>query len=345
MTLRQLEYFIEVADQGSISLAARKLMISQPSLSQCIKAMETELGVLLLDRSAVPMMPTKAGELVLNKAHIIMTALGDMKKELSQMENTPDKLVVGLLDAGSLINRQIFRQFQQLCPDVKLLLVERDQHILERLLSAGKLDMIFSMTPNESTGLTVVPLVEDSFLIALPKTHPISKAHMAAHADMFGPDGKQIRFPTVSLSQCADVRFVLSGRDRMKVVQMTALRNLPAPNVGFETDSLGSTVSIAACQPHGAIVPKLFSVLFDSPEKPCFFTCAEPLPVWSFALSIKKGKKLSEAGLTYIRLFTAYIQSLGLLPDNCDPAAILAALGESGSACGESVAKHPNLCL
>ena len=135
---------------------------------------------------------------------------------------------------------------------------------------------------------------------------------------MIGQDGKQVHFPTISLSQCKDVRFVLSGRDRMKVAQMAALRNLPAPNVGFETDSLGSTVSIAAFEPHGAIVPKLFSVLYDGPDKPCFFACAEPLPVWNFALSLKKGFKLSDAGYQYIRLIVDHIRTLGLLSNACD---------------------------
>ena len=323
MTLRQLEYYIEVVEQGSISVAARKLMISQPSLSQCIKGLESELGIILLDRNSVPMLPTKAGEVVLNKAHIMMTALNDMKKELSQVENTPKKLVVGVLDSGSLINKHIFRQFQSLCPDVKLLLVERDQHLLERMLGAGKLDMIFSMTPNESAGLDVIPLVEDSFLIALPKTHPLSREYMEKHPDMIGQGNKQAFFPTISISRCADAEFVLSGRDRMKVAQMSALRNLSAPNIGFETDSLGSTISIAAYEPHGAIVPKLYSVLYDGPDRPCFFTCEEPLPHWSFALSLKSGVRCSQPALCYIRLFAQYIQSLGLLINGLSPEALL----------------------
>lgn len=235
------------------------------------------------------------------------------------MESSPQKLVVGLLDAGSLINKHIFRIFQDLCPDVKLLLIERDQHILERMLSAGKLDMIFSMTPSESSGLEVIPLVEDSFLIALPKSHPLSRDATEKDPNLIGPDGRQIRFPQLSLSRCEDVQFVLSGRDRMKVAQLSALRNLITPHVGFETDSLSSTVSIAAFEPHGAIVPKLFSVLYDGPDRPCFFTCADPLPTWSFALSLKKGIGCSHAALCYIRLFTQYIQSLGLLVDTLTP--------------------------
>lgn len=316
MTLRQLEYFIEVAEQGSISTAARKLMISQPSLSQCIKTMESELGVTLFDRSSVPMVPTKAGELVLNKAHIIMTALGDLKKELSQVESSAKELLIGISDAGALINKHIFRQFQVLCPGVKLLLVERDQHLLERMLEAGKLDMILSMPPNDSQNLEVIPILEDEFLIALPKTHPVSQDSFRKHPDMIGQDGKQVFFPTIHLSQCQDVQFVLSGRDRLKLAQLSALRNLADPHIGFETDALSSAVSIASYEPHGAIVPKMFSVLYDGPDRPCFYRCAEPLPVWRFALSLKKDSLLSAAGLQYIALFVRHIQALGLLPDS-----------------------------
>ena len=324
MTLRQLEYLIAVAEEGSISLAARKLMISQPSLSQCIKNLEHELGAALFDRGSIPMVPTKAGELALHKAHIIMTAMEDMKKELSCLESSVKELVIGISDAGALINKRIFRSFQQACPGVKLLLVERDQHVLERMLEAGKVDMILSMPPTDSRNLDVIPLLEDAFLLALPRTHPVSCQCLAGHPDMLRPDGTQVRFPTVSLAQCTDVHFVLSGRDRLKLAQLAALRSLPAPNIGFETDSLPSAVSIAAVEPHGAIVPKLFSLLYDGPDKPFFFRCSEELPVWRFALSLKKGTPLSEPGVRYLELFIRHIQSLGLLPEELSAEALLA---------------------
>lgn len=323
MTLRQLEYFIAVAEQGSFSLAARKLMISQPSLSQCIKNLETELGVTLFDRGSMPMVPTKAGELALHKAHIIMTALEDMKKELSQTENSVKELLIGISDAGALINKHIFRAFQQTCPGVKLLLVERDQHLLERMLEAGKLDMILSMPPSDSQNLEVIPLLEDAFLIALPKSHPLSLAAFQQHPDMIQPNGKQSFFPTISLTQCQDIHFVLSGRDRLKLAQLSALRNLPDPHIGFETDSLPSAVSIAAYEPHGAVVPKMFSVLYDGADRPVFFKCAETLPTWRFALSLKKGVPLSKEGFHYITLFIRHIQSLGLLPESLSTQQIL----------------------
>jgi len=322
MTFRQLEYVIQVADQGSISLAARKLMISQPSLSQSSKSLEQELGITLFDRSAVPMVPTKAGTIFLNKAHIILTALDDMKQEISQVEATPRELLIGISDSAALINKHIFRDFQAMYPDVKLMLVERDQYQLERMLEAGKLDMIFTMIPYENPNIAVIPLVEDEFLIALPQSHPVSRQY----PDLLLPGGGQSYFPAIDLELCKDVRFVLSGRDRLKVAQMSALRTAFEPKLGFETDSLASSVAIAAYEPHGAVVPKLFSCLYDGPDRPCFFRCNKVLPTWSFALSLPRHYRLSDAGLAYIRLFAGYIEALGLLTGGLSTQKLLSAL-------------------
>lgn len=313
MTLRQMEHLVEVAEQGSISVAARKLMISQPSLSQSIKSVEKEYNITLFDRSSVPLTPTKIGAIFLNKAHIILSVLEDLKKEVSQMEHTPRQLRIGISDAGVLINKQIFLDFQAQFPEVKLVLVERDQYLLERMLEVGKLDMMFTMTPYENPNLLAIPLVEDELLIALPQTHPVSQECIKAYPQMFDPCGHQSLFPVIDLEKCQDVQFVLSGRDRLKFVQMSALQTAIEPQLGFETDSLASSVAIAAYEPHGAVVPMLFSTLYDGTDRPCFFRCKERLPLWGFALSLQKNARLSDAAELYIHLFVQYIESLGLL--------------------------------
>ena len=313
MTFRQLEYVIEVADQGSISVAARKLMISQPSLSQSIKSIENEFGITLFDRSAVPLVPTKAGVVFLNKAHIILTALEDMKQELSQAEAVPGELYIGISDSGALISKHILRDFQTAYPESKLILVERDQYLLERMLEAGKLDMIFTMIPYENPNIEIVPLVEDPMVIALPKNHPVSVQCLLENRDLVDETGKQRHFPVIGLESCRDVRYVLSGRDRLKFTQLSALRSAFEPETGFETDTLASAVAIAAQMPHGTVVPRLFSVLYDGPERPLFFQCRERMPTWSFALSLQKNHRLTPAGYYYIELFLQYIESLGML--------------------------------
>lgn len=325
MTFRQLEYVIEVADQGSISMAARKLMISQPSLSQSIKSIEKEFNITLFDRSAVPLVPTKAGTVFLNKAHVILAALEDLKQETAFAEAAPTELFIGISDSAALINKHIFRPFQEQFPDVNLMLVERDQFQLERMLEAGKLDMIFTVQPLDNANLEIIPLVEDEFLIALPHTHPKSQEALAGES-LFATDGRQIRFPVIDLEICKDVHFVLSGRDRLKFAQLSALHTAFEPRIGFETDSLSSAVAIAAYAPHGTVVPKLFSTLYDGPDRPCFFRCSKPLPTWKFALSLQKDYRLSEPALQYIRLFLQYIQDLGMLSGRHTPETLLSRL-------------------
>lgn len=316
MTLRQMEHLVAVAEQESISLAARKLMISQPSLSQSIKNIEKEYNVTLFDRSSVPLAPTKAGAVFLNKAYVILAAMKDLKNEIAVLETASQELHVGISDAAALINKRIFRRFQEEFPEVKLVLVERDEYQLERMLEAGKLDMMFTMTPYDNPNLHILPLVEDEMLIALPQSHPISRQHIDASPNLMGENRRN--FPVIDMHLCKDVRFVLSGRDRLKFAQLAALRTAFEPVLGFETDSLASSVAIAAYEPHGAVVPKLFSSLYDGPDRPCFFRSSEKLPVWGFALSMQKNRPLSDAAKRYIDLFVSYIRSLDLLTASPD---------------------------
>lgn len=313
MTILQLKYVVTVAQCGSISVAARKLMISQPSLSQSIRNLEKEYNVTLFDRGGAALTPTKAGLVFLGKAQQILDTLQALSQELEQLETAPKELTVGISDAGMLINKHIFRQFQQLCPDVKLLLVERDPHHLERMLEAGKLDMIFTMAPVDNGNLEVMSLVEDQFMLALPKTHPISRRWLQRQPDMLAADGSQRLYPTIDLDECQDVCFVLSVREQLNYTQLSALRTAFEPQISFETDMLASAVAIAAYEPHGAIVPKLFSVLYDGAERPLFFHCSKPLPLWNFAMAVKRGQRLSQAGYQYAGLFISCIEKLGLL--------------------------------
>lgn len=196
---------------------------------------------------------------------------------------------------------------------MKLLLVERDQYLLERMLEAGKLDMIFTMIPYENPNIEIIPLVEDELLIALPKSHPVSRRCVEEYPDMLDAEGKQRYFPLIDLAECKDVRYVLSGRDRLKVAQLSALRSAFEPEIGFETDTLASAVALSAYEPHGTIVPKLFSTLYDGSDRPYFFHCNGKMPIWSFTLSLQKNFRLSEPEFQYIKLFIHYIDSLGLL--------------------------------
>ena len=98
MTIIQLEYLLAVANCGSFSLAAEHCFVTQPSLSMQVKSLEEELGVVLLDRSKKPVIPTEAGEVVLEQARETIKAYNYIKEAVSELKGeTAGKLRLGVI--------------------------------------------------------------------------------------------------------------------------------------------------------------------------------------------------------------------------------------------------------
>ena len=98
MTIIQLEYLLAVANCGSFSQAAEHCFVTQPSLSMQVKALEEELGVVLLDRSKKPVIPTEAGEVVIGKARETLKAYNCIREAVSELKGeTAGKLRLGVI--------------------------------------------------------------------------------------------------------------------------------------------------------------------------------------------------------------------------------------------------------
>ena len=94
MTLRQIQYAIEVEKQGSISKAARNLFVSQSTLSFAIKDLERELGLAIFERTPNGMWPTKEGEVFLREARNALTAFNGLEQTISGLRNDSPGLSV-----------------------------------------------------------------------------------------------------------------------------------------------------------------------------------------------------------------------------------------------------------
>ena len=86
MTIIQLEYLLAVANYGSFTLASERCFVTQPSLSMQIKSLEDELGVILLDRSKKPVIPTEAGSIVLAQARETLNSFRRIKEVVQEMK-------------------------------------------------------------------------------------------------------------------------------------------------------------------------------------------------------------------------------------------------------------------
>ena len=97
MDFRELYYITMIADCQSITKAAQKLYISQPSLSHLVSKVEAELGVKLFDRTAYPITQTYAGERYVDTARQILRLNDNMRREFSDIsEGTAGRITIGM---------------------------------------------------------------------------------------------------------------------------------------------------------------------------------------------------------------------------------------------------------
>ena len=156
MNLKQALYIRTVAQEGSVTQAAKKLYVSQPSLSQMIRQVESEYGVMLFDRTVSPLRLTYAGEKYLEAANIMLTANDRLENELREIRQENS----GLLRLGISVQRAIqilpvaLPWFTMQYPKVSIDLREEGSARLEELLEAGEIDLALAAVESVSPALS-----------------------------------------------------------------------------------------------------------------------------------------------------------------------------------------------
>ena len=156
MNLKQAHYIRTIAQEGSITAAAKKLYISQPSLSQMLKQVEAELGVSLFDRSVSPFRPTFAGEKYLQTAGIILAASQRLETQIQAIrEENSGRLRLGIsVQRAGQVLPLVLPWFAMQYPHVSLELTERGSAHLEELVSRGEVDLALAAIDSTSPRLS-----------------------------------------------------------------------------------------------------------------------------------------------------------------------------------------------
>lgn len=168
---KPFKYFTEIARQQSISLAAEKLNIQQPALSQYLKKIETELGIELFNRSTNPIQLTDAGKSFLVTANKIIDADIQLKKKLRDIKNQPFTLRVGISPSRApYLLPIILKDFTIACPNTNIETFETSTEKLNSGLTHGLFDLIISVFNNGTQNFTKCDLFEEKILLAVPKS-------------------------------------------------------------------------------------------------------------------------------------------------------------------------------
>ncbi|WP_416047758.1 LysR substrate-binding domain-containing protein [Cupriavidus basilensis] len=176
MDIRQLRYFIAVAEEGNFSRAAERLHISQPPLSQQIKSLEASLGVILFERGRLGARLTRAGEALLTRARDIVADLDSTRKMVLRVaDGLEGYLRIGIINSvmyGPL--PRTMRLFQERNPAVEWTLHEMLPDQQGEALVRGQIDVGFASSATRREELRSIRVYPQPLMAAVPASHPLA---------------------------------------------------------------------------------------------------------------------------------------------------------------------------
>lgn len=177
MTIQQLEYIIAVDKHRHFGHAAESCFVTQPTLSAQVNKLEKELGVILFDRSKMPVIPTEIGSTIIEQAKKVTSHSKGIFELVSQLKGDVSGVIkIGIIPtlAPYLLHRFI-RVFLEKYPNVQLQVEDLiTEEILKRLKN-DEIDLGIIVTPLEEPGFLEKPMFYEKFYAYLSKDHPLLK--------------------------------------------------------------------------------------------------------------------------------------------------------------------------
>lgn len=177
MELRQLTYFLVLAEELHFGRAAARLDISQPSLSQQIRSLERELDAVLLERTSRRVKLTPAGAALLDGAKTITAEIHRTEDAVRDVTaGRRGSLTIGSVPAGfNGILVPVIRRLRREAPELRVSLRPNENNpALLQLVRQGDLDVALLRGAAETPGLTIEPLFEEPFIAYLPRDHRLA---------------------------------------------------------------------------------------------------------------------------------------------------------------------------
>jgi DNA-binding transcriptional LysR family regulator len=295
MEIRHLYYVLQVAENRSFSKAAAQLHIAQPSLSQQIGKLETELGVLLFHRNPHAIELTEAGERFCIRAREIVDAFEQLAQEMADEGNlAKGSVIIGSLPmTGTHVLPRVLPVFRKEYPGISVTLVENTTQHLESDTAQGKIDVTLLSLPISSPLLEYEPVFHEEIWCVLPDGHWLTQR------------------AEVDLRELASDSFVLLKKGqgfRQTVLELCESSGF-APRVVFESSNIETVQSLVAAGMGVALVPSLVSRSQNLDFPPVYKPIAGR-PHRTLVAAYKKGRYQSKAAQAFIHMLKKVLETL-----------------------------------
>lgn len=282
ITIRNVRYFVAVCEAQSVAGAAQLVSISQSAVTEAVKELEQDLGVMLFERHARGMGLTHAGHQFLRHAHRILSSVREAKEAISVRPDT----LAGTLNIGvtplltGYFLPQLLERFRRVFPKVSVRVIEDQRSHLEHLLVNGELDIALLMVSQleNRQALDTSIIVHSAWCVWLPINHPLCRVN------------------AVPLVELTDEPFILTKLDELEdITQSYWLNSKIKPVSSVRTSSIEAIRSLVARGVGLTILPDIFYRPWSlEGERIEWRPIKEPMPTLEVGLAWRGGSKLSE---------------------------------------------------
>ncbi|MDW5594985.1 LysR substrate-binding domain-containing protein [Conexibacter stalactiti] len=247
MELRQLEYFVAVAETASFTQAAAALHVAQPGVSAQVRRLEAELGHELFDRSGRRVRLTAVGEAVLPRARAALEAVAGVREAVDELAGLlRGSVAVGIVPGGPAgFVSDLLGRFNRAHPAVDVTLTEGNSDTLLARLLDGQIDLaVAALAGPPPAGAEVATLLEEPLVAAVAPGHPLVGRGAIALVELAG-------LPLISLPRGSGLRSAFDAG--CAAAGMT-------PRIAFEASDPAVLVQLARRGLGIAILPRVVAV-------------------------------------------------------------------------------------
>ncbi|MFT4174471.1 MAG: LysR substrate-binding domain-containing protein [Rhodocyclaceae bacterium] len=241
MNLRQLEYFVAVAEHGSFSKAAVVLNVAQPALSRQVRLLETDLRITLLTRNGRGVAVTEAGKRLFEQSVTILQLMSEVRDGVTATRDEPaGRVTIGLPPSfGRMLTLPLVQRFRHSLPKAQLSVVEGLSAHLTEWIATGRVDIGLLFNPEPHAALEVMPILDEAICLVAPIA--VSRPREVV------PFADLARYPLVLPERSHTIRRLLDTH---------AVRAGIKLNVALEISSIQSILDLVSAGHGYAVLPR-----------------------------------------------------------------------------------------